>query len=194
MDETTAYPLSWPHGRPRAPYRSRSAFRGRTFGATRDFLVNELRLLGAHHIVLSTNIPLRQDGLPYATFRTPDDPGVAVYFEYKKKPMAFCCDLWMKVEDNMHAVAKTIEALRGIARWGTGDMMDAAFSGFVALPPPTDKETALWAEAGIMDPDNWDAEKKTRALRVLIQKYHPDKLEGDREKFELAVKLMNELR
>jgi hypothetical protein len=27
--------------------------------------------------------------------------------------------------------------MRGIARWGTGDMLDAAFTGFAALPPPS---------------------------------------------------------
>ena len=36
----------------------------------------------------------------------------------------------------MQAIAKTIEALRGINRWGTGDMMEAAFKGFSALPAP----------------------------------------------------------
>ena len=28
----------------------------------------------------------------------------------------------------------TIEALRGIERWGSGDMVNQAFTGFVALP------------------------------------------------------------
>ena len=36
----------------------------------------------------------------------------------------------------MQAICKTIDALRGIARWGSGDMLEAAFTGFAALPAP----------------------------------------------------------
>jgi hypothetical protein len=44
------------------------------------------------------------------------------------------CDKWDSIRDNLHAVAKTIEALRGVERWGTGEMVDAAFAGFTAIP------------------------------------------------------------
>ncbi|KAF7958244.1 hypothetical protein AWV80_01355 [Cupriavidus sp. UYMU48A] len=87
--------------------------------------------------MISTNVPLRQDGLPYASYRKVDDEGVAVYFTLDGQQMSFACDRWNKVEHNMHAIVKTIDALRGIARWGTGDMMRAAFTGFAALPSPS---------------------------------------------------------
>lgn len=93
-------------------------------------------LPGAKNAVVSTNVALRRDGLPLASAKRVDDPGVAVYFLYKGKQTCFACDRWDKVEDNIYAVAKTIDAMRGIARWGTGDMLDAAFNGFTALPPP----------------------------------------------------------
>jgi hypothetical protein len=48
--------------------------------------------------------------------------------------MCFACDRWDSVADNVQAIRKTIEALRGIERWGTGDMVQRAFAGFVALP------------------------------------------------------------
>jgi hypothetical protein len=86
--------------------------------------------------VISTNIALRRDGLPLANQRQPDDPGVAVYFVYKKRRCPSPATAGKKIEHNMQAIAKTIEALRGIARWGTGDMLEAAFTGFTALPPP----------------------------------------------------------
>jgi hypothetical protein len=38
------------------------------------------------------------------------------------------------IRDNLQAVAKTIEALRGIDRWGTREMVDAAFQAFAAIP------------------------------------------------------------
>lgn len=136
-----AFPLQWPAGRPRTERwrRERGKFEV-TFARARDNIVAEIgRLAGRYQdpqIVISTNIALRRDGLPLANQRQPDDPGVAVYFLYKKRQMSFACDRWEKIEHNMQAIAKTIEALRGIARWGTGDMLEAAFTGFTALPPP----------------------------------------------------------
>jgi hypothetical protein len=79
-------------------------------------------LLGGRNAALSTNIPLRRDSLPMAHYKVPADKGVAVYFTYKNRQMCFACDAWDKIEDHMQAVWKTIEGLRGIARWGTGDM------------------------------------------------------------------------
>jgi hypothetical protein len=35
----------------------------------------------------------------------------------------------------MQAIAKSIEAMRGLDRWGVGDIVSRAFSGFNALPP-----------------------------------------------------------
>ena len=129
-----AYPLYWPEGWKRTSYRKNSAFKIAAFGKARDFLLAEVRRMGGRSIVLSTNISLRNDGLPYAGQRNPDDPGVAVYFLYKQKQMSFACDAYRKVEENAYAIAKTIEALRGIERWGASDMMERAFRGFTALP------------------------------------------------------------
>lgn len=135
---TEAYPLQWPdHKKRTASYhRERSRFRVASFAVTRDELFRELNLLGAKSVVLSTNIPLRQDGLPYANTKKQDDPGAAIYFQYKSKAMCFACDRWEKIEDNIQAIRHTINALRGIARWGSGDMLEAAFTGFQALPAP----------------------------------------------------------
>ena len=43
----------------------------------------------------------------------------------------------------------TISALRGIARWVTGDMVTAAFRGFVALPPPMTGQRAWYEILGV---------------------------------------------
>lgn len=84
--------------------------------------------------VLSSNIELRRDGLPYANRPEPDDPGVAVYFMYDGEPRVFCCDKWDRVQDNMHAIGNTIGAIRGMDRWGVSDMLPRIFRGFQALP------------------------------------------------------------
>ena len=137
---TEAFPLHWPDHRPRTKYRESSRFRIGSFAVVRDKLFHELELLGAKSVVLSTNIPLRQDGLPYANFKTPTDPGVAVYFLYKKKQMCFACDRWEKIEENIQAIHHTINALRGISRWGSGDMLEAAFTGFQAIAAPSERK------------------------------------------------------
>lgn len=181
----TAYPLQWPAGRERRPYhkRERSNF-DTAMSKARDEMFNEVRLLGGRSMVLSTNVPLRQDGKPYASYPRIDDPAVAVYFSYKDRQMCFACDRWDKVEDNIQAVRKTIEALRGIARWGTGDMLQAAFTGFAALPPPI--------VAGIKRPwrDVLEFFDSPRAITVddvqarwrrLAGQHHPDR-GGDNEK------------
>jgi hypothetical protein len=168
---TEAYPLRWPDHKPRAKYRENSRFRVSSFAVARDELFRELGLLGAKSIVLSTNIPLRLDGIPYANFKTPADPGVSVYFQYKGKSMAFACDRWQRIEENIQAVQLTINALRGIARWGTGDMLQAAFDGFQALPPPSAKKS--WWDVLEVSRDSSDDAIRSNYRRLCMD-HHPD--------------------
>lgn len=164
---TEAYPLHWPEGRKRTESwkRQRSKF-STGFGASVNIVIVELRRLGAMNSVVSTNVALRRDGLPLASAKRVDDTGAAVYFTYKGKQTCFACDRWDKVEDNIYAIAKTIEAMRGIARWGTGDMLDAAFNGFAALPAPNDWRSVLGNVHSVAEVENRYREK-ARAL-------HPD--------------------
>ncbi len=185
-----AYPLCWPVGRPRTDkWRRERARFDMSFARARDEIVRQIELMCGKYalarretgLVISTNIALRRDGLPLASQRQPDDPGVAVYFTYKKRPMCFACDRWQRVEDNMQAIAKTIDALRGIARWGTGDMMEAAFTGFTALPAPGQTTARGWREVlGVeaMNPPPTLA-FVTSAYKSLRSRHHPDKNPGD---------------
>lgn len=169
----SAHPLAWPAGRPRTPShrRTRAKF-DTTFALARDELLKELRRLGALSVVLSTNVELRRDGLPLAGQRQPDDPGVAVYFVRNKRQVCFACDRWDKVEHNMRAIAKTIEALRGIERWGTGEMVDAAFTGFAALPAPPPRRK-WWEVFGVHPYEPRD--QVEAAYRRLAMQHHPDR-------------------
>jgi hypothetical protein len=189
-----AYPLQWPAGRPRTEsWKRQNAKFDVTFALARDNIVAEIgRLSGRYpdpQIVISTNIALRRDGLPLANQRQPDDPGVAVYFLYKKRQMSFACDRWRKIEHNMQAIAKTIEALRGIARWGTGDMLEAAFTGFAALPPPPAAPPP--APGAQPQPRHWrdvfgtgvhSREQLQDVYRRLAAAYHPDRAGGSQDK------------
>lgn len=186
MKHIEAYPLHWPDGRPRASCRHNAQFQ-MTFAAATSHLMNEIRLLGGSQVVLSSDLELRLDGLPRASQRQPDDPGIAVYFTYKDKQHCFACDDWYYVRDNVRAIGKTIEALRGIARWGTGDMMERAFQGFVALPAP--ESEAWWSVLNFYSETEalFQGDFEIRAKK-LIQQYHPDKPDGDEWKLKQVVR------
>jgi hypothetical protein len=120
--------------------REKSRF-ATTFGRARDDVIAEISRLGGKDVIISSNIPLRRDGYPMASARTPTDVGIAVYFTHKGKQLCFANDKYTSLEGNITGIARTIEALRGIARWGTGDMMESAFTGFQALPSPSARKT-----------------------------------------------------
>lgn len=160
-----AFPLQWPAGWQRtSPHRrERGAFKT-SFAKARDELMSEISRMGGRLPVLSSNMALRRDGLPYAQQVRIEDPGIAVYFERKGRPMCFACDRYTTVEANTQAIRKTIEALRGIDRWGASDMMERAFTGFVALEAPRDDWRAVLDES--------DPEGSYRRLRA---QHHPDR-------------------
>ncbi len=164
-----AYPLTWPIGRPRARSREHARFKT-ALGAAIQNVHREVALLGGVQLVISSNLLLRRDGLPSARSGYIGDVGVAVYFELKKKPMCFACDRWDAVQDNMQAIAKTIEALRGIERWGSGSMVEQAFTGFLALPAPEQP----WQTLGLST-SNPTRDEVEQAHRRLAMKHHPDR-------------------
>lgn len=138
---TTAYPLAWPEGWPRTPlHRRKSRFAIRTtFGTARAQLYDELRRLGARSCVISCNLALNLDGSHNA--RGADavliaDPGVAIYFQLRDRPMVIASDRYETIAANLRSVGLAIEHLRGLERHGGGHMMERAFGGFAALPPP----------------------------------------------------------
>lgn len=176
------YPLHWPAGWPRTmPQHRRTAAFGQQGGngwkqsvsMTRAFqrLQREIELLNASGIVLSTNTEIRLDGQPYSNRRTPDDCGAAVYFTLKGKPVSLACDKWNRVEDNIVALSKHIEALRGMDRWGVGSV-EQAFRGYEALPAPEQ----WWQVLGLGE--HATREEIQAARRRLAAGAHPDRNGG----------------
>lgn len=140
----------------------------------------ELTRLRATKQVLSTNVQRRLDGVPYSNRAHPTDPGVAVYFELKGKPVSLACDKWNRVEDNVWAIAKHVEALRGQQRWGVGSI-EQAFSGYTALPAPGETSgISWWKVLGVAI--NAEPDQVKAAFRHLAKKHHPD-VKGDPELF-----------
>lgn len=134
-ETVTASPLYWPEGWKRTARRQRARFGDtNSFRETQEILAELQRMsVRGRDVIVSTNMRLRQDGIPYANQSAPADPGAAVWFTLKSQERVLACDRWDRVEHNLRAIALHIAAMRGQDRWGVGTL-DQAFAGFVALP------------------------------------------------------------
>lgn len=192
------FPLQWPEGEPRREpgRRSRSRFgvRGQvSFSEALIELRSELSRLGAANAVITTDLPVRRDGIPYAATGRVSDPGVAVWFMLPDdrgvaSERVLACDRWLTHAENMRALALTIEAMRGLDRWGVAGAVSRVFAGFTALPPGTGDEVLStprakpWREVLGPWPASYDALPDEAALalarvhhRKLITEHHPDR-------------------
>ena len=172
-------PLEWPNHIPRTsrPEQSRFKARNRSYFAAGRELQAEVGRLGDSNPVITVSLRLRQDGLPYAVQRPPEDPGVAVYFVMGGKQRCMACDRWLYIQENLHAVTLTIQALRGIERWGSSAMVQSAFQGFQALPAPDGDPRAV---LNVGPNASWEVIVK--AYKAQRFEHHPDR-GGDPEKF-----------
>ncbi len=174
-----ASPLHWPAGWPRTPYQKRiesrfGSWRNRpTVAKSTSKLTEELRLFGAKDLILSTNLNLRNDGLPRSGQITPEDTGTAAYFTFKGDQRVIACDSFTMVGCNIWAIAKTIEAMRGIERWGCTEILDRAFSGFMALPEKASDGIRSWYNVLGVEQDATPVEIN-KAYRRLSKVCHPD--------------------
>jgi hypothetical protein len=190
MSKRAPYPLDWPEGVPRTRSRYGSDFdKSRGFNAARDGALDQLRLFRASHVVITSNLPTNSRGMPHSgSVGSLTDPGIAVYWVKAGKEHVIACDRWRTCMENMRAIEKTLEAIRGIARWGSTEMVEQAFAGFAALPPGTGEYTApehkplTWREifkmAGMPAFEHLAAKDLLAVVkarhRELIKTAHPD--------------------
>lgn len=193
--QRAGFPLSWPDGWKRTPSdeRKRARFAAGQFVRSRDGILHELRLMRAVHPTITSNLPLKSNGLPYATGRS-EDPGVAVWWIDAKigtrgTERVIACDVYRDIADNLHAIQLTLAAMRGIGRWGANQVVERAFAGFAALPPGSGEASDAtpivvekpWHEVLGMDPEiigRLDAEDsfaiaKARHKKLALER-HPD--------------------
>jgi len=196
----TAYPLSWPAGWKRASHRTRANFSKKNRDASKPFackekltvadslrrLLDALRMMGIPDwcVIISTNVELRRDGLPYSGRKAPEDPGAAVYWRDPANDQRRCMaiDQYDRVEDNLAALAATLDAMRAIERHGGAAILDRAFTGFTALEfNPDGTRTRTWRDVfGVVDgPMTLNFVK--RKYRELASERHPDKPGGSHE-------------
>lgn len=177
-----AWPLAWPVGWPRTPRPEPTRFRV-SLAAARDDLLRELELMGATRVVVSSNAALLRDGRIASRQPRIEDAGVAVYFAVDDEPRCIPCDRWDRIDGNVRAIGLTVAALRGLERWGAGEMVRAAFRGFAALPPGDTGGTTVdpwWSVLGVAP--NASGSETDAAYRRLAREHHPD-AGGDANRF-----------
>lgn len=202
-----AYPLTWPEGWPRARAREHGKFnrKERQYIAgspsayltrTKDLTVNDsvsrvlqqLSCMGVSRddVVISTNLRTRLDGLPRGDQGNPGDPGAAVYWRQKNKPMrCMAIDRYYQVADNLAAIAATLEAMRAIERHGGAQILDRAFTGFAALPEKasTPWRAVLEIETGVRVTEDYVVSR----FRTLAKQHHSDVPGGSDEKMRQLI-------
>jgi hypothetical protein len=165
-----AYPLRWPEGWPRTKWPRRSRY-DLSFARARDEIVRQVRLAKGRETIITTNVPLRRDGLPLANMSEPKDSGVAVYWDDKdRKPRVIAIDAWATVRENMRAVAMAVESLRAFDRTGAKAVIDRVYDGFARLPEQT---ADCWSILGLQRGATRDA--ISERYRALAREHHPDR-------------------
>jgi hypothetical protein len=168
MNAPNAYPLQWPAGWPKTSpaQREKGKFKTTLAGAL-SALNEQLRMLGAAKLVLSSNYTLGVE--------KPQDPGVVAYFNFNGTEMAIPCDRWDRVEHNVKAIALTVEAMRGMERWGAKNMIRAMFTGFKTLMAPGHRP--WWEVMGLTQTATKEA--ATKRYHDLAKERHPDNTGGN---------------
>lgn len=191
---TEAYPLQFPQGweRTKSPKPSRFGDWNKkpTIAKAIEKLRNEMKLMGGKSLVVSSDLRLRNDGLPYSSQRQPDDTGIAVYFMWEGEQKVIACDQYDKCGCNLWAIAKTVEAMRGIDRWGCSEILNRAFTGFAALPEKAGQANEAWYNVLGVDP-KCSMEELKKAYKSKAKIHHPD-VSGSSDYFH-AVKASYEL-
>jgi len=182
-EHITASPLTWPEGWKRTKLPTTSQFSNHSISKATKFVIEELARMGIKdwNIIISTDLRLRNDGLPYSSQREPDDKGAAVWWKDADEQRVIALDKYNKISDNLYAIGKTIEAMRGIKRWGGGEILDRTFSGFTALPNPD----AVRSWRDVLDYHGNDWVEANKAYKKARSNAHSDKGGTDEAFFEV---------
>lgn len=172
--------------------RRRSQFKAK-YDATLDLLFREAELLGAELLVLQVDLTerdIRIDGLPRASARYGDNPGVIVSFDSIHGPLRYATDTFDDWRSNLRAIALSLEALRAVDRYGVSKRGEQ-YRGWRALTAgsgsslfATRAEAETWMrkcaeESGIGSWAGWEA-----LYKALAKKMHPDADGGSTDLWE----------
>ncbi len=175
----------WPGTKTASAARKHSTFRA-SYAKTLDVLERELHHLRAKDILIQAYFErrdIRNDGWPRSSAR-PSEPGVIVTFSVKTGTMSFPCDRFDGWEDNLRAIALSLEALRQVDRYGV-TRNNEQYRGFAQL------QEAAHGRASAIDfftrLTGWDRQQVQAdpqgAYRLACRAVHPDVRGGSHEKF-----------
>lgn len=181
--------------------------------ATEELLLTEVEHLRGRNLVIEVDVreqDLRLDGTLRANAREALTPGVVVAFESAKHgPMLYRCDTFVAAWShqgkswwhNVRAIAKTLESLRAVDRYGATET-GQQYAGFKALPagramPASHmtRQEAIYLLDEYTDRD-WaagDPNDVRHVHRRARAAAHPDRHDGDRtlwDKVEQAARVL----
>lgn len=159
-----------------------------------DALEYELRKLRAQDMVIEAwfdHQSIRNDGWPKSSAR-PSGPGVILSFTGKDGPLSFPCDTYDRWEDNLYAIALSLEALRAVDRYGVTRTAEQ-YQGWKQLPAPAEEDIRdrKWALehlarlAGVQPGILSDPATVDLAYRAAAKKTHPDVPGGSAAAFQV---------
>lgn len=198
--EFTYRPIdTWPGDK---PITGRPAPFTAHYGTTLDLLERELDHLGAKNVVLQVAVDerdIRLDGRPRAR-AVARHPGVVIAFDSKFGPLKYATGEFSTWQDNIRAIALSLEALRKVDRYGVSKRGEQ-YTGWKQLPPadgPTSREEAARLIISVGHPTASDPDyaireilradgPSRRMIRQALAKAHPDS-GGDPETFRRVMK------
>jgi hypothetical protein len=186
----------WPANFKTTPddWRKHSPFKS-SWDRTLDELYREIIRSGGIEAdaVMEVDIPerywSRASGRPKAD-AVQRSPGVVLRFEVPQGDpdlREFPCDTYLDWQDNVRAIAKTLEALRAVERYGAA--RGRQYEGFKALPARG--VTTMTTEGALSVVERWSKYsrrewKLDHAVRVARANAHPDTSGGSHEAFILV--------
>lgn len=165
------YPLSWPKEWPRTPTKAKSQFKTTIYQALKNVQEELVRFgkdseIAVDEVLISSNYSLGN--------QNPEDSGVAVYFTWDGVPTCIAVDRYQRIEENLQAIFRCIEAERTKLRHGGLNLVRASFRGYAALPPPLQAGSGKpWFEIlGVKKNAEWG--EVVEAHKKLAKQNHPD--------------------
>lgn len=136
----------------------------------RDKLTCEVALMGGLNLVISSNARTNRSGEILSRQSRIEDTGVTAYFDRNGEQVCIPCDRWIRLEDNVNAIAQVIGALWGLEQWGAKQMVDQAFRSFAALS--AGNELAWWEVLSVSGTAS--RQQVEAAYRQQVRRHHPD--------------------
>ncbi len=124
------------------PTRIRSRFDS-SYSDTLKLLERELSHLAASNVVIQADVDphqVRNDGL-LRSGTTPRSPAIVLSFSSKYGDLSYPCDTFTAWQDNLRAIALSLECLRKVDRYGVTRKAEQ-YQGWAKLPPPKEHQSS----------------------------------------------------